>query len=173
MIVVVYYACYIIYFLCGLQASCYLKQGKYRQAEALYKEILTRAHEKEFGSVEGKVNFLYTVVRPTKHTCPTVNSYFHIYKGDGRPVWIHTEEGSSRQVCFWSKYVWFMSWRSFLMYFFFCVCTAGWSGKSEAQWIVYQAPGIHKTKQRETCSETERCWNRGNSPSSCWVMIFC
>ncbi|XP_061072794.1 kinesin light chain 3 [Conger conger] len=49
-------------------ASCYLKQGKYRQAEALYKEILTRAHEKEFGSVEG----------------------------DGRPVWIHTE-GSSRQ----------------------------------------------------------------------------
>uniref|UniRef100_A0A673KV51 Kinesin light chain n=1 Tax=Sinocyclocheilus rhinocerous TaxID=307959 RepID=A0A673KV51_9TELE len=50
-------------------ASCYLKQGKYRQAEALYKEILTRAHEKEFGSVEG----------------------------DGQPVWIHTEEGSSRQ----------------------------------------------------------------------------
>ncbi|XP_077422058.1 kinesin light chain 3 isoform X2 [Vanacampus margaritifer] len=36
-------------------ASCYLKQGKYRQAEALYKEILTRAHEKEFGSVEGDV----------------------------------------------------------------------------------------------------------------------
>ncbi|KAI4886503.1 hypothetical protein NFI96_024872 [Prochilodus magdalenae] len=50
-------------------ASCYLKQGKYRQAEALYKEILTRAHEKEFGSVEG----------------------------DGRPVWAHTEEGGSRQ----------------------------------------------------------------------------
>ncbi|XP_051900093.1 kinesin light chain 3 isoform X2 [Pristis pectinata] len=34
-------------------ASCYLKQGKYRQAEALYKEILTRAHEREFGSVDG------------------------------------------------------------------------------------------------------------------------
>ncbi|KAM9469562.1 kinesin light chain 3 [Clarias gariepinus] len=49
-------------------ASCYLKQGKYRQAEALYKEILTRAHEKEFGSVEG----------------------------EGRPVWFHTAEGSSR-----------------------------------------------------------------------------
>ncbi|KAF5901983.1 kinesin light chain 1-like, partial [Clarias magur] len=49
-------------------ASCYLKQGKYRQAEALYKEILTRAHEKEFGSVEG----------------------------DGRPVWFHTTDGSSR-----------------------------------------------------------------------------
>ncbi|TSN39338.1 Kinesin light chain 1 [Bagarius yarrelli] len=49
-------------------ASCYLKQGKYRQAEALYKEILTRAHEKEFGSVEG----------------------------DQRPVWTHTTEGRSR-----------------------------------------------------------------------------
>ncbi|KAM4627748.1 kinesin light chain 3 [Polymixia lowei] len=47
-------------------ASCYLKQGKYRQAEALYKEILTRAHEKEFGSVEG----------------------------DGRPSWSSEEDGS-------------------------------------------------------------------------------
>ncbi len=57
MVAVVYYACYIIYHSFALQASCYLKQGKYRQAEALYKEILTRAHEKEFGSVEGKINF--------------------------------------------------------------------------------------------------------------------
>lgn len=37
-----------------LQASCFLKQGKYKEAEILYKEILTRAHEKEFGSVDGK-----------------------------------------------------------------------------------------------------------------------
>lgn len=35
------------------QASCYLKQGKFKQAETLYKEILTRAHEREFGSVDG------------------------------------------------------------------------------------------------------------------------
>lgn len=35
------------------QASCYLKQGKYKDAEVLYKEILTRAHVKEFGSVDG------------------------------------------------------------------------------------------------------------------------
>lgn len=40
-----------------LQASCYLKQGKYSNAEVLYKEILTRAHVKEFGSVDG----LYTL----------------------------------------------------------------------------------------------------------------
>lgn len=36
------------------QASCYLKQGKYKDAEALYKEILTRAHEREFGSLNGE-----------------------------------------------------------------------------------------------------------------------
>uniref|UniRef100_A0A8C6LSF9 Kinesin light chain n=1 Tax=Nothobranchius furzeri TaxID=105023 RepID=A0A8C6LSF9_NOTFU len=33
-------------------ASCYLKQGKFKQAETLYKEILTRAHEREFGCVD-------------------------------------------------------------------------------------------------------------------------
>ena len=37
-----------------LQASAYLKQGKYKQAETLYKEVLTRAHEKEFGKVDGE-----------------------------------------------------------------------------------------------------------------------
>lgn len=37
-----------------LQASAYLKQGKYKQAESLYKDVLTRAHEKEFGKVDGK-----------------------------------------------------------------------------------------------------------------------
>lgn len=36
------------------QASCYLKQGKYAEAETLYKEILTRAHVQEFGSVDGE-----------------------------------------------------------------------------------------------------------------------
>ncbi|XP_061461748.1 kinesin light chain 2 isoform X2 [Rhineura floridana] len=45
-------------------ASCYLKQGKYKDAEALYKEILTRAHEREFGSVNG----------------------------DNKPIWMHAEE---------------------------------------------------------------------------------
>ena len=37
------------------QASAFLKQGKYKQAEVLYKEVLTRAHEKEFGKVGGKL----------------------------------------------------------------------------------------------------------------------
>ncbi|CAL8071955.1 unnamed protein product [Calicophoron daubneyi] len=32
-------------------ASAYLKQGKYNEAEELYKQVLTRAHEKEFGEV--------------------------------------------------------------------------------------------------------------------------
>uniref|UniRef100_A0A8C5VQ17 Kinesin light chain n=1 Tax=Microcebus murinus TaxID=30608 RepID=A0A8C5VQ17_MICMU len=45
-------------------ASCYLKQGKYAEAETLYKEILTRAHLQEFGSVDG----------------------------DHKPIWMHAEE---------------------------------------------------------------------------------
>ena len=43
--------------ICPSQASAYLKQGKYKQAEILYKEVLTRAHEKEFGKVDGKSSF--------------------------------------------------------------------------------------------------------------------
>ncbi|XP_058459274.1 kinesin light chain isoform X2 [Malaya genurostris] len=35
-------------------ASCYLKQGKYKQAELLYKQVLTRAHEREFGTINGE-----------------------------------------------------------------------------------------------------------------------
>ncbi|XP_026053571.1 kinesin light chain 1-like isoform X1 [Carassius auratus] len=45
-------------------ASCYLKQGKYKEAEILYKEILTRAHEKEFGSIDA----------------------------ENKPIWMHAEE---------------------------------------------------------------------------------
>uniref|UniRef100_A0A8C0XZ78 Kinesin light chain n=1 Tax=Cyprinus carpio carpio TaxID=630221 RepID=A0A8C0XZ78_CYPCA len=36
------------------KASCLLKQGKYKEAEVLYKEILTSAHEKEFGLVDAE-----------------------------------------------------------------------------------------------------------------------
>lgn len=42
-----------------MQASCYLKQSKYKDAEVLYKEILTRAHVKEFGSVDGSYGRSY------------------------------------------------------------------------------------------------------------------
>uniref|UniRef100_A0A6M2DNV9 Kinesin light chain n=1 Tax=Xenopsylla cheopis TaxID=163159 RepID=A0A6M2DNV9_XENCH len=34
-------------------ASCYLKQAKYKDAETLYKQVLTRAHEREFGTIDG------------------------------------------------------------------------------------------------------------------------
>lgn len=37
-------------------ASCYLKQGKFKEAEVLYKQILNRAHEKEFGTIDGEKN---------------------------------------------------------------------------------------------------------------------
>lgn len=32
-------------------ASSYLKQGKFKKAEELYKQVLAQAHEKEFGSL--------------------------------------------------------------------------------------------------------------------------
>ena len=35
-------------------ASAYLKQGKYKEAEVLYKQVLTRAHEREFGSIDAQ-----------------------------------------------------------------------------------------------------------------------
>ncbi|XP_015781076.1 kinesin light chain isoform X5 [Tetranychus urticae] len=35
-------------------ASSYLKQGKYKEAEMLYKQVLTRAHVREFGNIEGE-----------------------------------------------------------------------------------------------------------------------
>lgn len=35
-------------------ASAYLKQDKYKEAEVLYKQVLTRAHEREFGAIDGK-----------------------------------------------------------------------------------------------------------------------
>uniref|UniRef100_A0A3P8XV08 Kinesin light chain n=1 Tax=Esox lucius TaxID=8010 RepID=A0A3P8XV08_ESOLU len=57
-------------------ASCFLKQGKYKEAEILYKEILTRAHEKEFGSVDdntpyGEYGGWY---KACKVNSPTVNT---------------------------------------------------------------------------------------------------
>uniref|UniRef100_A0A9J8AST9 Kinesin light chain n=1 Tax=Cyprinus carpio carpio TaxID=630221 RepID=A0A9J8AST9_CYPCA len=57
-------------------ASCFLKQGKYKEAEVLYKEILTRAHEKEFGSVDdntpyGEYGGWY---KACKVNSPTVNT---------------------------------------------------------------------------------------------------
>jgi len=33
-------------------ASAFMKQGKFKQAETLYKQVLTQAHEKDFGSID-------------------------------------------------------------------------------------------------------------------------
>ncbi|XP_078473077.1 kinesin light chain 1-like isoform X1 [Lampetra fluviatilis] len=62
-------------------ASCYQKQGKFNEAEALYKDILTRAHEKQFGS----------------------------FDGPNKPIWVHAEEreynvkGSNIELGNWYK----------------------------------------------------------------------
>ena len=41
-------------------ASAYLKQGKYKEAEVLYKEVLDRAHVQELGSIGGEYIAGYT-----------------------------------------------------------------------------------------------------------------
>ena len=45
-------------------ASAYMKQGKFKQAETLYKQVLTQAHEKDFGSIDDT----------------------------NKPIWMHAEE---------------------------------------------------------------------------------
>ncbi|XP_039253663.1 kinesin light chain-like isoform X3 [Styela clava] len=45
-------------------AAAYMKQSKFKQAEALYKQVLTQAHEKDFGSIDEK----------------------------NKPIWMHAEE---------------------------------------------------------------------------------
>ena len=42
-------------------ASAYLKQGKYKEAEILYKQVLTRAHEREFGAIDGDNKTIWQV----------------------------------------------------------------------------------------------------------------
>lgn len=44
-------------------ASAYLKQGKYKEAEILYKQVLTRAHEREFGAIDGKLKLYLLIVK--------------------------------------------------------------------------------------------------------------
>ncbi|KAK1339552.1 hypothetical protein QTO34_020235 [Cnephaeus nilssonii] len=83
-------------------ASCYLKQGKFKQAETLYKEILTRAHEREFGSVDGLVRFLPHLLSPTPHepaaSCELVvvlSSSLTVSfppSDENKPIWMHAEE---------------------------------------------------------------------------------
>uniref|UniRef100_A0A669CKQ7 Kinesin light chain n=1 Tax=Oreochromis niloticus TaxID=8128 RepID=A0A669CKQ7_ORENI len=68
-------------------ATCYLKQGKFADAEALYKEILTRAHEKEFGSVNN----------------------------DNKPIWMHAEEREESKVTFKRSKEKKKSWISFFL----------------------------------------------------------
>ena len=51
-------------------ASAYLKQGKYKAAETLYKQVLTRAHEREFGAMEDR--------------------------DSGKPIWMQAEEREER-----------------------------------------------------------------------------
>lgn len=45
--------CSVLQNMCLVINVCLL-QGKYKEAETLYKQVLTRAHEREFGTIDGK-----------------------------------------------------------------------------------------------------------------------
>ncbi|UYV77509.1 KLC4 [Cordylochernes scorpioides] len=64
-------------------ASAYLKQGKYKEAEILYKQVLTRAHEREFGSIDGKLGHIY-VSLDISRLCSGA--------GENKPIWQVAEE---------------------------------------------------------------------------------
>ncbi|XP_026677097.1 kinesin light chain-like [Diaphorina citri] len=54
-------------------ASCYLKQGKYKEAEILYKQVLTRAHEREFGACDGDNKPIWQVSKGPTSLRPNYN----------------------------------------------------------------------------------------------------
>jgi kinesin light chain len=63
-------------------ASAYLKQGKYKEAELLYKEVITRAHEREFGSINEQNKPIWQVAEEreerksrTKEALPPTEEY--------------------------------------------------------------------------------------------------
>ena len=54
-------------------------QGKYKEAEILYKQVLTRAHEKEFGSIDDKNKPIWQIAEDREVTsCP--NNYSPLSK---------------------------------------------------------------------------------------------
>lgn len=89
------------------KASAYLKQSKYREAEQLYKEVLTRAHEKECGSITDTNKPIWMVAEEREAEGP--NSYGfgaagHLVSGKvDKWVLMHglwpLEKGLSERIC--------------------------------------------------------------------------
>ena len=74
-------------------ASAYLKQGKYKEAEILYKQVLTRAHEREFGSIDEQNKPIWQV-RPISSSTHFINNLFlfqpSLIEGCSRLAQLHT-----------------------------------------------------------------------------------
>ncbi|KAB0398870.1 hypothetical protein E2I00_006065 [Balaenoptera physalus] len=80
-------------------ASCYLKQGKFKQAETLYKEILTRAHEREFGSVDEMIFHGALIGEDVTqsellilHDVGAFVVWTLWMSDENKPIWMHAEE---------------------------------------------------------------------------------
>ena len=64
-------------------ASAYLKQSKYKEAESLYKEILTLVHEREFGNINDENKPIWQLAEEReerKNGTPTISDYGGWYK---------------------------------------------------------------------------------------------
>jgi len=63
-------------------ASAYLKQGKYSEAELLYKQVLTRAHEREFGSIDEKNKPIWQIAEDREENKANAKNNLPLHTGE-------------------------------------------------------------------------------------------
>merc|ERR1711962_1564209 len=63
-------------------ASAYLKQGKYSEAELLYKQVLTRAHEREFGSIDDKNKPIWQIAEDREENKANAKNNLPLHTGE-------------------------------------------------------------------------------------------
>jgi len=63
-------------------ASAYLKQGKYKEAEVLYKQVLTRAHEREFGSIDEKNKPIWQIAEDREENKANAKNNLPLHTGE-------------------------------------------------------------------------------------------
>ena len=65
-------------------------QGKYKEAEILYKQVLTRAHEKEFGSIDDKNKPIWQIAEDREVSCQ------HFFSSQSQHIF-HSQENKNRK----------------------------------------------------------------------------
>ena len=60
-------------------------KGKYKEAEILYKQVLTRAHEKEFGSIDDKNKPIWQIAEDrevSQIVGISADTHCHVFAGE-------------------------------------------------------------------------------------------